>query len=170
MKVSRQSVPWARLCRCCVGLLLPFDIFFRSFRARSVNQSTFVLGKPLTQFYQNLVHILSLVTDNCPCWIRGREKMVVESFSWPNSTKACWRTCGTNPRPSHTRRTRIQPRYRARRLESTTPNICFLPNVLKLCKYFLNGLYVFMWFGYSPWIYSCHFFHFIDVIIYGLKF
>ena len=36
-----------------------------------------------------LVHILSPVTDNCPPWISGRERLAVEITSWPNSLKEC---------------------------------------------------------------------------------
>ena len=39
-------------------------------------------------------------TSNCPSWISGRERIAVEIISWPNSTKECCRTWGSNPRPS----------------------------------------------------------------------
>ena len=48
------------------------------------------LPKPLCSWqasqavYQYLVHILSLVTDNCSSWISGRGRMAVEIFSWPS--------------------------------------------------------------------------------------
>ena len=69
---------------------------FRSFRARSVNLAILFLGK-----YQYLVSILSPVTDNCPSWISGRERMVVEIISWPNLNERMFcRTWGSDPRPS----------------------------------------------------------------------
>ena len=48
---------------------------------------------------QYLVHILSPVTDNCPTWISGRERMATEMVSWPISTKECCRIGGSNPQP-----------------------------------------------------------------------
>ena len=45
-----------------------------------------VPGQAFLAVYQYLVHILSPVTDNCPSWISGRERMAVETFSWPIST------------------------------------------------------------------------------------
>ena len=49
---------------------------------------------------QYLVHILLPVTDNCPSLISGRERMAIEIISWPNSTKECCWTWGSNPWPS----------------------------------------------------------------------
>ena len=46
------------------------------------------------------MHILSPVTDNCPSWISGRERMAVEIISWPISTKESYRAWGSHPRPS----------------------------------------------------------------------
>ena len=43
------------------------------------------------------MHILSPVTDNCPSWISGRERMAVEIISWPISTKDCRQTWGLSP-------------------------------------------------------------------------
>ena len=68
----------------------------RSFPVRSVNLSTLFLDKP----YQYLVHILSPVTDNCPSWISGRERMAVEIISWPFFTKECCRAWRSNMQPS----------------------------------------------------------------------
>ena len=39
----------------------------------------------------SIVHILSPETDNCPYWIRGRERMNIENISWSDSTKECCR-------------------------------------------------------------------------------
>ena len=36
------------------------------------------------------MHNLSPVTDNCPTWISGRERMAIEMISWPISTKECY--------------------------------------------------------------------------------
>ena len=45
--------------------------------------------------------ILSPVTDNCPSWISGRERKVIEIFSWPNLNKRKFcRTWRLNPQPS----------------------------------------------------------------------
>ena len=46
------------------------------------------------------MHILSPETDNCPSWIIGRERMIVENISWSISAKECCRPRrGLNPRP-----------------------------------------------------------------------
>ena len=42
----------------------------------------------------SIVHILSPETDNCPSWIRGRERMTEENISWSISTKECCRLGG----------------------------------------------------------------------------
>ena len=44
------------------------------------------------------MHILLSVTDKCPTWISGRERMAVEIISWQISLKECCRTRGSNPR------------------------------------------------------------------------
>ena len=41
----------------------------------------------------------------------------------------------------------------------------FIPIFLKLCKCFLHGLKMCMWFGYNPSINFCHFFHFAIFVI-----
>ena len=72
-----------------------------SCRARSVYLTTRLLGR-LNQSSKRLtsiVHILSPETDNCPSWIIGRERMIVENISWSISTKECCRPRGLNPRP-----------------------------------------------------------------------
>ena len=60
--------------------------------------------------------ILSPVTDNCPSWISGSERMAVEFFHDQISTKECFagHEDRTRDRP-HTRRTRIWSSYRARK-------------------------------------------------------
>ena len=69
---------------------------FRSFRARSVNRATLFLGKPPRQLPISLP-----ITDNCPSWISGRERMVVEFFSLPNLNERMFcRAWGSNPRLS----------------------------------------------------------------------
>ena len=40
----------------------------------------------------------------------------------------------------------------------------FLPIFLKLCTCFLHGLK--MWFGYNPCVNFCHFFHFVNFVIF----
>ena len=47
-----------------------------------------------------MLSILTPVTDNCPSWISGRERIAVQIISWPISKKECCRTWGLNPRPS----------------------------------------------------------------------
>ena len=42
----------------------------------------------------------------------------------------------------------------------------FIPTFLKLCKCFLHGLKMCMWFGYNPCINVCHFFHFVNFVIF----
>ena len=90
---------------------------FRSFRVLSVNLSILFLGKPPRQLnYQYLVHILLPVTDNCPSWISGREKMALEIISWPISMKDV-AGCEDQTRSHlHSRRMRIQSSYRAQHL------------------------------------------------------
>ena len=57
-----------------------FCLFF------SLQVMLYILSSPM----QYLVHILSPVIDNCPTWIKGRERMAVEMISWPISTKECF--------------------------------------------------------------------------------
>ena len=42
----------------------------------------------------------------------------------------------------------------------------FILIFLKLCTCFLHGLEMCMWFGYNPWINFCHFFHFVNFVIF----
>ena len=42
----------------------------------------------------------------------------------------------------------------------------FIPIFLKLCTCFPHGLDISMWFGYNPWINFCHFFHFVNFVIF----
>ena len=42
----------------------------------------------------------------------------------------------------------------------------FIPIFLKLCTCFLHGLEICIWFGYNPWINFCHFFHFVNFVIF----
>ena len=42
----------------------------------------------------------------------------------------------------------------------------FIPIFLKLCTCFRHGLEICMWFGYNPWINFCHFFHFVNFVIF----
>ena len=42
----------------------------------------------------------------------------------------------------------------------------FIPIVLKLCTCFRHGLEICMWFGNNPWINFCHFFHFVNFVIF----
>ena len=44
--------------------------------------------------------ILWPVTDNCPSWIRGRERKAKEIISWPISMKECCQMWGLNQWPS----------------------------------------------------------------------
>ena len=80
---------------CCVGVLRPFHTF------------QVILGGQFTYPYcscasliGSLPVLIAQVTGNCPSWNSGRERMAVEIISWPNSTKECCRTCGSNPWPS----------------------------------------------------------------------
>ena len=71
------------------GWLVVFVVYgpsthFRPFRARSVNLATLFPRQASNAVYQYLVPFLSPVTDNCPSWISGRVRMVVEMFLWPN--------------------------------------------------------------------------------------
>ena len=42
----------------------------------------------------------------------------------------------------------------------------FIPIFFKLCTCFRHGLEMCMWFGYYPWINFCHFFHFVNFVIF----
>ena len=42
----------------------------------------------------------------------------------------------------------------------------FIPIFLKLCTCFRHGLEMCMWFGYNPWTNFCHFFHFVNFVIF----
>ena len=42
----------------------------------------------------------------------------------------------------------------------------FILIFLKLCTCFLHVLEMCMWFGYNPWINFCHFFHFVNFVIF----
>ena len=42
----------------------------------------------------------------------------------------------------------------------------FIPIFLILCTCFPHGLEMCMWFGYNPWINFCHFFHFVNFVIF----
>ena len=69
---------------------------------------------PFLKQRRYLVLILSPVTDNCPSWISGRERMAVEIISFQSPRKnVAGREDRTSDSP-HTRRTRIRPCYRAR--------------------------------------------------------
>ena len=37
---------------------------------------------------------------------------------------------------------------------------------MKLCTCFRHGLEMCIWFGYNPWINFCHFFHFVNFVIF----
>ena len=74
------------------------------------------------------------VADNCPSWILGRERMVVENFQDQISTKECFvgRENRTRDRP-HTRQTRIRSHYRARLKYGQT-------NKIFLFRLFIDGI------------------------------
>ena len=42
----------------------------------------------------------------------------------------------------------------------------FIPIFLKLCSCFLHGLKMCIWFGYNPCFNFCHFFHFVNFVIF----
>ena len=44
--------------------------------------------------------------------------------------------------------------------------IQFIPIFMKLCTCFPHGLDICMWFGYNFWINFCHFFHFVNFVIF----
>ena len=43
----------------------------------------------------------------------------------------------------------------------------FIPIFFKLCTCFSHGLEMCMWFGYNPWLNFCHFFHFVNFVIFS---
>ena len=68
--------------------------------SRLANQSTLFLGrlpKRLTStkcpyFFFLPIHLNLHVTDNCPIWIGGRERLAVEIISWPKFLRTEWWT------------------------------------------------------------------------------
>ena len=51
-------------------------------------------------------------------------------------------------------------------LVSATPLTVFYWSFLKLCRCFLHGVRMCMWFGYNCWIIFYHFFHFVNLVIF----
>ena len=49
---------------------------------------------------------------------------------------------------------------------SATPLTVVLLIFLKLCRCFLHGVRMCMWFGYNCWIIFYHFFHFVNLVIF----
>ena len=80
----------------CLRLYVPVNSYGHVKTVSSPNH-TFFLGKLDLLVNQYFVHILSLVTDNNPCWISGRRRTTVEIISWSISTK-CWTGQGWNSR------------------------------------------------------------------------
>ena len=77
--------------------------------------------------------ILLPVTDNCPTWISGRERMAVEMISWPICMKECFVGRGSNRRPSE-----YQGYMHLTELLSPAKNGTSLPSsVSKLSNFFL---------------------------------
>ena len=88
-----QNGPWMLLCWCFTA--------FRHFLCRfGSGQLTYPHCSWVS--WASLIgsFIPVLVTDNCPSWISGRERMTVEIISWSISTKECCRMWRSNPRPS----------------------------------------------------------------------
>ena len=71
------------LLRSCWACQLTYSLFSWA----GLNQS------PVNQY---LVHILLPVTDNCPTWIRGRERRRVEIDFLTNLYEKMWRDGGIN--------------------------------------------------------------------------
>ena len=44
--------------------------------------------------------------------------------------------------------------------------IQFYTDLFELCTCFRHGLEMCIWFGYNPWINFCHFFHFVNFVIF----
>ena len=57
-----------------------------------------------------------------------------------------------------------------RYLVSATPPIIFVPILLKLHRCFCQGLKMCMTFGYNPQNKFCHFFHSLNLVIFGLNY
>ena len=62
--------------------------------AQSVNLTTLLLGSLSSKQLTSIVHILLPETDNCPSWISGRERMIIENISWSLFTKECFQAGG----------------------------------------------------------------------------
>ena len=76
-----------------LGFNVPVNNLTMVMSRRSVGLTIFFLGRLRPKRLTNrtyLVHILSPVTDNCPSWISGRERMAIEIISWPISMKECF--------------------------------------------------------------------------------
>ena len=91
-------------CRIYSTLLLLLCWCFTAFRHFSGHFACVQVTVPRCSWAGLLgslpVHIPSPVTDICPSWISGRERMPVEIISWPISTKQCCQSWGSNPRTS----------------------------------------------------------------------
>ena len=89
--------------------------------------------------WAGLVHILSPVTGNYPSWISGRERKALEIISWPNSTKECCRTWGSNPQSLHYHKLLVSLFVMMKSLENVYILILKLPpTTWPICKIILN--------------------------------
>ena len=94
-----EKPPWNYLF-ACVEVLRPSQPNGVMSSAVSLPNHTFTGQTQSSKRLTSIVHILSPESDNCPSWIRGRERMTVENISWSISMKECCRPRrGLNPQP-----------------------------------------------------------------------
>ena len=104
------------------------------------------------------MHILLPETDNCPSWIRGRERMTVANISWSISTKEfCGPQRGSNP---------WSPGLQSDAHQTEPPRRQFMviflynPNILVWTHMtiFLYNLYIFVWIHMIIFLYNLYIF------------
>ena len=141
-------------CHTCfsmgdLGVQVSVSLSIRSF----VRSSTFTLGilwaQLLLQFCTNLFETLQVfffMVWGCACGLDIIVRLFFVTFStlWTFLTSVYrrWVPCERN--------------------SSNNFTLIFF----NLCTCFLHGLETCMWFGYNLWINFCHFFHFVNVVIF----
>ena len=90
-------------CFLCVEVLRPSQPHGVMSSTVSLPNHTFTGQARSSKWLTLILHILSLETDNCPSWISGRERIIVENTSWLNLQERMLMTqWGSNPQhPDH---------------------------------------------------------------------
>ena len=112
----------------------------------------------LIQFYTNLfetLHVFSIVW-RCACALDIIVALIFVTFS------TLWTFCHFLTSDS----TKV---YRQWVPCERNSSYNFIPMFLKHCTCFLHSLEMCMWFGYNPCINFCHFFYFVNFVIFWLQ-